>query len=68
MKMGKKHYSDAIDNYTKAIDQKALGDLETSVLFANRAQVNLMLGNYRRALEDAKEAINLCRTNTKVCC
>lgn len=68
MKMGKKHYSDAIDHYTKAIDQKALGDLETSVLFANRGQVNLMLGNYRRALVDAKEAINLCQTNTKVCC
>lgn len=66
VKLGKKHYSDAIDCYTRAINQKALSDFENSVLFANRAHVNLLLGNYRRALTDAEESINLCQTNVKV--
>lgn len=65
VKKGKKHYNDAIDCYTRAINQKALNESETSVLFANRAHVNLLLGNYRRALNDAEEAIKLCPTNVK---
>lgn len=67
VKMGKKHYSDAIDCYTRAINQKVLSDSETSVLFANRAHVNILLGNHRRGLTDAEEAIKLCPTNIKVC-
>ena len=65
VKMGKKHYSDAIDCYTRAIDQKALSDSETSILFANRAHVNLLLGNLRRALTDSNEALKLCPSNIK---
>ncbi|KAJ4826349.1 hypothetical protein Tsubulata_047442 [Turnera subulata] len=65
VKMGKKHYSDAIDCYTRAINQKALSDSETSVIYSNRAHVNLLLGNYRRTLEDAEEAIKLSPTNVK---
>ncbi|GMN50414.1 hypothetical protein TIFTF001_019570 [Ficus carica] len=65
VKMGKKHYSDAIDCYTRAIDQKALSDSETSLLFSNRAHVNLLLGNFRRALSDSEEAIKLSPTNLK---
>ncbi|XP_052171096.1 uncharacterized protein LOC127787207 [Diospyros lotus] len=65
VKLGKKHYSDAIDCYTRAINQKVLSDSENSILFANRAHVNLLLGNYRRALRDAEEAIKLCPTNIK---
>lgn len=64
--MGKKHYSDAIDCYTRAINQKALSDSENSAIYANRAHVNLLLGNYRRAITDAEEAIKLCPTNVKV--
>lgn len=66
VKMGKKHYSDAIDCYTRAINQKVLSDSETSILFSNRAHVNLLLGNYRRALTDAEDAIKLSPTNVKV--
>lgn len=66
VKMGKKHYSDAIDCYTRAIDQKALTDSETSVLFSNRAHVNLLLGNFRRALNDANDSIKLSPSNIKV--
>lgn len=65
VKKGKKHYSDAIDFYTRAINQKALSDLETSTIFSNRAHVNLLLGNYRRALLDAEEAIKLSPSNVK---
>ncbi|KAI3455083.1 hypothetical protein Pfo_011746 [Paulownia fortunei] len=65
VKKGKKHYSDAIDCYTRAINQKALSDSENSILYSNRAHVNLLLGNYRRALQDAEEAIKLCPTNVK---
>lgn len=66
VKMGKRHYSDAIDCYTRGINQKALGDTEQSILYSNRAHVNLLSGNYRRALQDAEEAIKLCPTNVKV--
>jgi tetratricopeptide (TPR) repeat protein len=66
VKMGKKHYSDAVDCYTRAIDQKVLSDSEHSILFSNRAHVNLLLGNYRRALMDAEEAIKLFPENVKV--
>ncbi|GMP90531.1 hypothetical protein CsSME_00041614 [Camellia sinensis var. sinensis] len=65
VKMGKKHYSDAIDCYTRAINQNVLSDSENSILFSNRAHVNLLMGNYRRALVDAEEAIKLCPTNIK---
>ncbi|KAK6148030.1 hypothetical protein DH2020_018942 [Rehmannia glutinosa] len=65
VKKGKKHYSDAIDCYTRAINQKALSDSENSIVYSNRAHVNLLLGNYRRALQDAEEAIRLCPTNVK---
>ncbi|BBG96148.1 Tetratricopeptide repeat-like superfamily protein [Prunus dulcis] len=65
VKMGKKHFADAIDCYTRAINQQALSDSDTSVLFSNRAHVNLLLGNYRRALTDAEDAIKLCSTNVK---
>ncbi|CDY10078.1 BnaC08g43730D [Brassica napus] len=65
VRKGKKHYSEAVENYTKAIDQRALSVSETSILFSNRAHVNLLLGNYRRALTDAEEAIRLCPDNVK---
>ncbi|CAJ2651553.1 tetratricopeptide repeat protein 4 homolog isoform X1 [Trifolium pratense] len=65
VKMGKKHYSDAIDCYTRAINQKALSDSETSILFSNRAHVNLLLGNFRRALTDANDALKLNPSSIK---
>ncbi|KAM7270435.1 hypothetical protein ACFE04_029649 [Oxalis oulophora] len=64
-KMGTKHYNDAIDCYTRAINQNALSDGEMSVLFSNRAHVNLLLQNYRRALNDAEMAVKLSDTNVK---
>lgn len=65
VKMGKKYYKDAVDCYTRAIDQKSMDAVCTSVLYANRAQVNLLLGNNRRALIDAQQAIELNKANIK---
>ncbi|MBA0802677.1 hypothetical protein Gohar_012954 [Gossypium harknessii] len=65
VKKGKKHYPEAIHCYGRAIDQKALNDHDTSVLFSNRAHVNLLLGNYRRALSDSQDAIKLFPANVK---
>ncbi|KAG4174642.1 hypothetical protein ERO13_A11G134300v2 [Gossypium hirsutum] len=65
VKKGKKHYPEAIHCYSRAINQKALNDPDTSVLFSNRAHVNLLLGNYRRALSDSQDAIKLFPANVK---
>lgn len=65
VKMGKKHYTDAVDCYTRAIDQKSMDAMNTSVLYANRAQVHLLLGNNRHALVDAQQALELNKANVK---
>ncbi|XP_024540503.1 tetratricopeptide repeat protein 4 homolog [Selaginella moellendorffii] len=65
VKKGKSGYKDAVDCYTRAIEQRIDDPLQNSVLFANRAHVNLLLGNYRRALNDAEQAIELNPTNVK---
>ncbi|KAH9307420.1 hypothetical protein KI387_035331 [Taxus chinensis] len=65
IRMGKKHYADAIDCYTRAINQKISNNVENSILFANRAHANLLLGNYRRALMDAEDAIKINSKNVK---
>ncbi|KAL2608295.1 hypothetical protein R1flu_026868 [Riccia fluitans] len=64
-KKGKKHYNDAIDCYTRAIKTNMKDAGMNSVLYGNRAQVNLLLGNYRRAVDDADEAIKLNPSNVK---
>ncbi|KAG2545865.1 tetratricopeptide repeat protein 4 homolog [Panicum virgatum] len=74
VRMGRKHYAEAVSCYTKAIAQmEPLSALDTgaaaaadaSVLFANRAHVNLLLGNHRRALDDAEQAIRLSPSSVK---
>uniref|UniRef100_A0A0E0KJ23 Cns1/TTC4 wheel domain-containing protein n=1 Tax=Oryza punctata TaxID=4537 RepID=A0A0E0KJ23_ORYPU len=71
VKMGRSHYADAVDCYTKAITQMEplppppVPSPDASVLFANRAHVNLLLGNHRRALDDAARAVQLSPSNVK---
>ncbi|KAJ1293588.1 hypothetical protein BS78_01G080200 [Paspalum vaginatum] len=72
VRMGRNHYAEAVSCYTKAIAQmEPLSSLDSaaaadaSVLFANRAHVNLLLGNHRRALEDAEQAVRLSPSNVK---
>lgn len=67
VKMGKKHYTEALDCYTRAIDQKIADPQHNSVCHANRSHVHLLVGNNRRAYEDAKEAIRFNDKNVKVC-
>jgi len=73
VRMGRKHYAEAVSCYTKAIAQMeplssldASAAADASVLFANRAHVNLLLGNHRRALDDAEQAIRLSPSSVKV--
>jgi len=55
----KLYYREAISYYTQGLDLKCL-DLElNAILYSNRAQVNLTLGNNKKALEDAEAAIAL---------
>ena len=70
-RMKRRFYREAVDLYTKAIDT-VRSDPDTSstcnfvgICFNNRAQVNLMLTNYRSALTDAEEAIKIDKTNRK---
>ncbi|GJN23301.1 hypothetical protein PR202_gb10937 [Eleusine coracana subsp. coracana] len=70
VRMGRKHYADAVDCYTKAIAQMEPvsspdAAADASILFANRAHVNLLLGNHRRALDDAEQATRLSPSNVK---
>ncbi|KAL6636897.1 hypothetical protein ACP70R_024469 [Stipagrostis hirtigluma subsp. patula] len=69
VRMGRKHYADAVGCYTKAIAQMEPispgAAADASVLFANRAHVNLLLGNHRRALDDAEQAVRLSPSNVK---
>ncbi|TKV91333.1 hypothetical protein SEVIR_9G089500v4 [Setaria viridis] len=72
VRMGRKHYAEAVSCYTKAIAQMepltsldAAAAADASVLFANRAHVNLLLGNHRRALDDAEQAIALSPSSVK---
>ncbi|KAK3146071.1 hypothetical protein QOZ80_3BG0261260 [Eleusine coracana subsp. coracana] len=70
VRMGRKHYADAVNCYTKAIAQMEPvsspdAAADASILFANRAHVNLLLGNHRRALDDAEQATRLSPSNVK---
>ncbi|ONM09319.1 Tetratricopeptide repeat (TPR)-like superfamily protein [Zea mays] len=72
VRMGRRHYAAAVSCYTKAIAQMeplssldASAAADASVLFANRAHVNILLGNHRRALDDAEQAIRLSPSSVK---
>lgn len=73
VRMGRRHYAAAVSCYTKAIAQMeplssldASAAADASVLFANRAHVNILLGNHRRALDDAEQAIRLSPSSVKL--
>eukprot|EP00890_Picochlorum_soloecismus_P006381 jgi/Picsp_1/6744/NSC_04085-R1_tetratricopeptide repeat protein 4 homolog len=63
----KKYYlRQAIEQYTQGIKVEGCQDNELiSQVFSNRAHVNLLLGNYRNALMDAKDAIRFDPKNVK---
>lgn len=49
-----KHYNEAIDWFTKAIELRP-----TAVLYSNRAFAHIKFEEYGSAIEDASEAIRL---------
>ncbi|KAJ3122778.1 hypothetical protein HK098_002469 [Nowakowskiella sp. JEL0407] len=62
---GKSGYKDAIEYYSKGIAAKADDDKLNSILYSNRAAVNLELENYRSVLTDCSKAIKLDPKNIK---
>lgn len=71
LKTGLKHrkkfyFREASIAYTKGLEEHCGKDDIDAVLFSNRAQVNLVLGNNRNALEDGLAAMKLDNTNLKV--
>lgn len=52
-----KDYRSAVEFYTKGIDAKCGIKEIDSKLYLNRAQVNLVLKNYRRCINDCKKAL-----------
>ncbi|GBG63184.1 hypothetical protein CBR_g36953 [Chara braunii] len=65
LKKGHNFYREALKLYTQAISQKSSIDANSSIYYANRAQVNLLLGNNRRAFEDAVQAVKHNPENVK---
>ncbi|KAI9254526.1 hypothetical protein BDA99DRAFT_159944 [Phascolomyces articulosus] len=64
-KDGKSKYKDAIDYYTRAIDVDCSDSKINEACYANRAAVNLELGNYGRVLRDCAKCLELNPKHTK---
>lgn len=72
LKTGLKHrkkfyFREATIAYTKGLDACCGNDIINAVLLSNRAQVHLILGNDRNALEDSLAAMKLDDNNVKAC-
>jgi tetratricopeptide (TPR) repeat protein len=63
---GKAKYRDALYFYTRALEQKCSNDILNAVLYANRAVINLELGNFRTTIEDCLKSIQLQPLSVKV--
>lgn len=58
MQQKKKFYlRQAIEQYTEGLNLMCSDANLNAILYANRAHVNLLLGNYRNALEDSMAAV-----------
>ena len=64
-KQGPRHYKDAIIHYTKGISAECSDKELVSVLYSNRAAVQLALQNYRSTLMDCGAAIKHNPKNIK---
>jgi len=65
VKRGKYYYREAIDLYTQGIDQNAPEKQINSILYSNRAQINLFLENYGKVISDSKKSIIYDTNNIK---
>ena len=57
---------EAVDLYTKGLDMGATLPELLSILHSNRAHAHSVLGNWRNALQDSQEAVQLDSGNLKV--
>ena len=64
-RIGKTMHKDALAFYTKGLDMKCTSNALNSVLYSNRAAIQLELGNFRNAIEDCLKAIQLDPTMIK---
>jgi len=64
-KLGRKRWADAVIFYSQAIDEDCGDPAFQSILYANRAQVLLSMGNYGKCVSDCLEALKLNRQNSK---
>ncbi|KAI7861604.1 hypothetical protein BDF14DRAFT_1738274 [Spinellus fusiger] len=64
-KGGKAHYKNAVDYYTKAIDTQCSDMKLIEACYANRAAVNLEMGNLGRAIRDCAKCLELNPRNVK---
>ncbi|KAM1791742.1 hypothetical protein ACFXTH_035654 [Malus domestica] len=65
VKKGKKHFSEAIDCYTRAINQQALTDSDTSILFSNRAHALCRAAKASFSLNLLSESASHCENELK---
>lgn len=56
---GQERWSEAVDLYTKGLAERADAPDLSAVLHGNRAAAHFSLGNYRRAFDDCKAALQL---------
>jgi tetratricopeptide (TPR) repeat protein len=64
-KAGKLKYQDAVSFYTRAIDTDCSDQALMEACYANRAAVNLELGNYGKVLRDCAKCLELNPSNVK---
>lgn len=64
-KLNKVYVRKAVQQYTLALMEKVDDPSVNSVLHSNRAYAALLLGNFRKALEDAKLSVGLNPANVK---
>jgi len=62
---GKLRYNDALGYYTLGISEKSSNKSLNSILYSNRAMVQLKKGNFGKALKDSTKSIEQDPTNIK---
>ncbi|KAM1265789.1 hypothetical protein ACFX2J_035430 [Malus domestica] len=65
VKKGKKHFSEAMDCYTRAINQQALTDSDISILFSNRAHALYRAAKASFSLNLLSESASHCENGLK---
>ncbi|KAG9397561.1 TPR repeat [Carpediemonas membranifera] len=65
VKRGKDFYKDAIIFYSEALDQNCENAELNSILYSNRAQVQILEKRYNWAVQDSKKALEVNKGNAK---